>query len=458
MNLKYLSRDLKVVWKGACTKLLKRHIGPFRKTRKWLAQTQYFEAERLREIQLNLLKRIVKHAYETVPYYTGLMNKLGIKPGDINSLDDIRKFPIIRKADLKAAGNSLVSKKFNPFFTRTVHTGGTTGTPMPIVRNLISIGNEHAFVRRQFDWAGVSMNDRCAYLTWRRVAAPNEKYDKPYIYDPVMKELFLSTIHLAEDTIKVFADAIKAYKIKALVAYPSAAYILAKGCLGQNIPLALDVVLTTSETLDDAKRQLISKAFGCRVFDFYGNAERVCYIHTCWHGSYHIIPEYGLTELHPAESPNEHCHRIVATGFWNMAMPLIRYDIGDLVEIRDGTTCPCGRQFPMVNRIVGRDSNFIVTPSGRTLGAMAIEYILSRVLYQMYEIPVFEGQIVQEADDLITLEYVPMIEFGDGDAQKLINLMREEIPAEFRVDIRRVNKVNRTPQGKFLSFIMAEHH
>jgi len=385
------------------------------------------------------------------------MDKLGIKPEDIKSLDDIQKFPIIRKADLKAAGESLVSKKFNPLFTRTVHTGGTTGTPMPIVRDLTSIGNEHAFVRRQFDWAGVSMNDRCAYLTWRRVSAPNEKSEKLYIYDPVMKELFLSTIHLAEDTIKVFADIIKAHKIKALIAYPSAAYFLAKGCMKQNIPINLDVVLTTSETLDDAKRDLITKVFNCKVYDFYGSAERVCYIHTCEQGSYHIIPEYGLTELHPAQAPNEHCHRVVATGFWNMAMPLIRYDIGDLVEIREGT-CSCGRQFPMIKRIVGRDSNFIVTPSGRTLGAMAIEYILSRVLYQMYEMPVLEGQIVQEADDLIMLEYVPMMEFGDGDAQKLTEILREEIPAEFRVNIRRMNKINRTPQGKFLSFIMAEHH
>jgi len=193
------------------------------------------------------------------------------------------------------------------------------------------------------------------------------------------------------------------------------------------------------------------------VFDYYGSAERVCYIHTCEKGSYHILPEYGLTELIPADAPNEDCCRVVATGFWNLAMPLIRYDIGDLVQPREGN-CSCGRAFPMVQRIIGREGTYIRTPSGRILGAMAIEYILARVLYSMYKMPILEGQIIQESDNLIVLEFVAMDSFTGEDEKHLLSLLREEIPSEMEVSVRRIEKMKQTVNGKYLSFVRNEHH
>lgn len=450
-------KDVKVTVHGATTLFLKRYAGPFKSQRRWLERTQWFSEDQLKDLQLGLLKRMARHAYETVAYYKSLMDKLGIKPDDINSLEDINRFPIIRKADLKAAGDTLISSRFNKRFLRTVHTGGTTGTPLPLKRDLHSVCNEHAFVRRQFDWAGVGMRQRCAYLEGRVVKPQNSKGGRLYYFDAAMQELTLSTFHLSAQTSPLYAQAMQSYRTKVLIAYPSAAYVLAKGCLKNGVSLPLQCVLTTSETLDDGKKKIISEAFNCKVFDFYGSAERVCYIHTCEQGSYHIIPEYGLTELLPAEPPNQDCCRIVATGFWNMTMPLIRYDIGDLVQPSQ-ERCKCGRDFPVVKKILGRDGNFITTTSGQVLGASAIECILARVLYSMYQMPVFEGQIIQEADDLITLEYVPMDGFSEKDADVLKNLLKKEVPAELKVNIRRVEKMNRTPQGKFLSFVMAEHH
>ena len=57
-------------------------------------------------------------------------------------------------------------------------------------------------------------------------------------------------------------------------------------------------------------------------------------------------------------------------------------------------------------------------------GATAIEYLLSRVLYGLYEIPIFEGRVVQEEPDLIVLEYIPMQNFGAEDEENLRKLLR----------------------------------
>lgn len=449
-------KDLKLTWRGLYTRILKRQFGPFAKRRAWLAQTQYYSDEQLKQVQLELLQYLIRHAYETVPYYKKYMQEKGFDPRDIRSLEDIERFPIITKADLKREGAAFVSTKFKDKRMRTVHTGGTTGATLPIRRDLRSIQNEHAFVRRQFDWASVGMSEPIAYLTWRRVATVHDK-ERLYGYDAALKELHLSTINLSESNIEPFAEAMRKYKVVALNAYPSAAYFMAKGLLEKNKTFPLKAVLTTSETLEPSQRQVIEKAFQCRVFDYYGSAERVCYIHTCEKGSYHILPEYGLTELIPAAAPNEECSRVVATGFWNLAMPLIRYDIGDLVVPCQGS-CSCGRAFPMVKRIIGREGTYIKTPSGRILGAMAIEYILARVLYSMYKMPILEGQIIQEKENLIVLEFVAMDTFTPEDENRLLGLLREEIPSEMEVSVRRIDKMRQTVSGKYLSFVRGEHH
>ena len=454
--LKHFKKDMKLTWRGAYTCILKRHFGPFSKRQAWLAKTQYYDAAQLGRVQLELLQYLIRHVYETVPFYRTFMQQQGFGPDDIRSLQDIERFPIITKADLKREGAAFVSTKFKEKRMRTVHTGGTTGATLPIRRDMRSIQNEHAFIRRQFEWASVRMSDRVAYLTWRRVAAPNDT-QRLYGYDAALKELHLSTINLSEATIEPFSETMRKYRVKALNAYPSAAFFMAKGLLEKKQTLPLKAVLTTSETLEPSQRKVIERAFECPVYDYYGSAERVCYIHTCEKGGYHILPEYGLTELIPAEAPNQECCRVVATGFWNMAMPLIRYDIGDLVQPREAG-CSCGRAFPMVQRIIGREGTYIRTPSGRILGAMAIEYILARVLYSMYKMPILEGQIIQESNNLIVLEFVAMQSFTSDDEHRLLSLLREEIPNEMEVSVRKIDRMKQTVNGKYLSFARQEYH
>lgn len=448
------NRNIKATLKGSMVCLLKRYIGPFRTCRRWLAKTQWLSLPELQEIQLRLLKKLIRHCYNSVPFYQKIMDERAITVESIKCLEDIKQFPILTKQDVLKAGDSLFSKKYPKWITHIAHTGGTTGSRLTLKRDLWSIGNEHAFARRQFDWAGISLSDPCAYMMWRVVAAPGQKIDNPYVFDGAMKELILSTFHLSEDMVPTYAKAIADYKIKALVTYPSAAYVVARVCLNEGIRMPLKAVLTTSETLDSAKKETISKVFECKVYDFYGGSERVCYIQTCEHGSYHIIPEYGLTELIRAEPPNDDSYRIIATGFWNMAMPLIRYDTGDLLE-PGSNTCQCGRAFPVVKKIIGRENAVLTTPSGRTLGSTALECIMENTLFAMQKMPVLEGQVIQESHDIMTLEYVPLKGFCQKDTDKLKSLVADNFPADFKVNIRPVEKISRSVSGKALSLVIS---
>jgi phenylacetate-CoA ligase len=256
-----------------------------------------------------------------------------------------------------------------------------------------------------------------------------------------MRELILSTYHLSAKTAMGYANAMERYNVKAIVGYPSAVYLLAKTCLNLGIKLKLRSALTSSEMLTDSMRTTIADAFKCKVFDFYGSAERVCYIFTCEQGKYHVIPEYGLTELIPVNGSEDGKCKIVSTGFWNMAMPFIRYDTGDTV-VKSNARCRCGRVYPIVKSIAGREGDIIITRSGREYGAA----ILTHLLYGTNN--VLESQIIQDALDHITIEYVPSEKFCPKNLKDFEKLIAYHLPSELKIDLKRVEAVKRTSIGK----------
>ena len=190
----------------------------------------------------------------------------------------------------------------------------------------------------------------------------------------------------------------------------------------------------------------IENAFSCRVHDFYGAAERVCYLFTCEKGNYHIQQEYGFTELIPIEKGSNVC-RVISTGFWNTAMPLIRYELGDTV-IRSDKECECGRKLPCVERIEGRKGDIVRTTSGREFGPA----ILTHLLYGTNNI--IESQIIQDKIDHLRIDFIPNKNFCKKDMNSFRTLIEIHLPTkEIQVEFRRVCKIKRTVSGKLQPII-----
>jgi len=440
--------SVRVAAGGLLSLIARRYCGPFWIRRRQLAHTQWLDRQRLDELQFNLLRRLLRHCYATVPYYRQQMEEMGVQPDDVKCLEDIRRFPVLTKQDVLDAHDSLISSKYPHGLRHTAYTGGTTGTPLALERDLFSIANEHAFVRRQWDWAGIGLRDRTAYLSGRVVVDPAQTEGPFHMYDPFMRELILSTYHLSEATAGQYAEAIVRYRIRAIVGYPSPIAFLAKVCRASGLKIRLRAVLTTSETLTEVMRENMTSAFDCRVFDFYGAAERVCYIHTCDHGSYHLIPEYGYTEFVPLEHSISGECRVIATGFWNRAMPLIRYDLGDVIVPSD-RRCECGRAFPVVESIAGRTGDVVRTSSGRQLGPT----LMARVTKGAKN--VLEMQIIQDRLDHIILRYVPSSKFTDEDLAHFKAHVAHHMPLELEIAYERTDRIDRTRSGK-MKFIVSK--
>ena len=257
----------------------------------------------------------------------------------------------------------------------------------------------------------------------------------------------MSSYHLSSTTVGAYIDALEAYDPVVLHAYPSsvaalAAWLEARGRrYGAH---ALRGVLTSSETLEPGVRSLVERAFGVRVFDWYGQAERVAAIGTCEQGSYHVLTDYGGVELLQQEDGS--CE-LVGTTLNNPAMPLQRYRTGDRVLPGDGRPCPCGRVFPAVAAVIGRQERILTLRDGRILAR------LDRV-FQGQDRQLIEGQVLYGSDGRFRLRVVAAPGFTAASEAALVNAFLLRVPG-VEVSVERVAAIERGPNGKF-EFIAVE--
>jgi len=202
-------------------------------------------------------------------------------------------------------------------------------------------------------------------------------------------------------------------------------------------------VYLTSETVLDYQRAAIEEAFGCKVFNWYGNTERAGNITECPKGNLHVQMEHAITEILGPDGRSAaegEAGEIVVTGLGNFAFPLIRYRIGDAAVPR-GERCSCGRSGPLVGQLVGRVEDYIVTADGRYLGRL--DHIFKDTER------VGEAQIVQDRIDHLLFRVVPRPGFGQEDVAQILSAARERIGSAFHVEIQLTEKIERGPNGKF---------
>jgi phenylacetate-CoA ligase len=202
---------------------------------------------------------------------------------------------------------------------------------------------------------------------------------------------------------------------------------------------ALCGIVTSSETLPAERRRDISVAFGCPVFDWYGQAERVAAVGTCERGRHHLLSDYSHVELLPA---GDGTFELAGTGFNSFAMPLIRYRTGDFVRPAPaGERCVCGRAFPLIESIAGRDDDSVKLPDGRAIGRL--DHVFKSVS------GILEAQIRQERADAVTVLVVPAPDYGEAARRALLGNLRERLGADVALAIRRVDAIPRGANGKF---------
>ncbi len=234
--------------------------------------------------------------------------------------------------------------------------------------------------------------------------------------------------------------------IRFIEGYPSTTYILALYLKKRKETFPMQAVLTSSETLFDYQRELIERVFCCKVFDFYGMAERVVYASECdQHQGHHLNSDYGITEF--LDSHNEpiapgKLGRIVATSLHNFAMPFIRYQTNDSCSLKPNR-CTCGRIFPLMDDVATKNESIVTLPDGRLVSPS----VLTHPFKPMHNI--IESQIIQERIDELVVNIVRNENYGKEDEKLLLNAFHERLGDDMTIRLNYVDSIPRTNNSKF---------
>jgi phenylacetate-CoA ligase len=392
------------------------------------------------------LRRLIQHAYESVPYYRDVMNERGLTPSDFKGTGDLPKLPVLTKDDVRRHHHRLMSTKYPKLLLRHGHTSGTTGSPLDFHYDINTCVIHHVADWRYKLGAGLTYGQPYASVLGRVIVPISQ--DRPPFWrkNYINNQLFMSSFHLKRENLPYYFDKLSAANVQTIEAYPSTAYLLARYLLdtGQHFPLKS--VLTSSETLFDDQRAAIESAFRCKVFDAYGMAERVVFATECdQHSGLHLNTDYGYVEYldsqDRAASPGA-LAKVVATGLHNFAMPLIRYTTGDASALKSGT-CRCGRGFPLVESVTTKWESIVTLPDGRLISPS----VLTHPFKPMKNVR--ESQLIQERIDELIVKIVRREGYSDRDDAALIAGFHERLGDQIKIRIVHVDSIPRTNNAKF---------
>lgn len=407
---------------------------------------QFRSAQELERERLQTLTAVVARAINDVPFY----RNRGLQKIAFQSLEDLSEMPVLTKSDVQAAGRELVSDVYRRRKLTEIHTGGTTGKPLAVYCDSDVLQRNYAFFTRFKETAGIREGDRTATFAGRTLVPVNSR--GPYWRrNYAANAMLFSSYHIGPATLAGYAAALADFKPALIDSYPSSIEPLARFVIDRGITaIRPRAVITSSETLFPAVRELIERAFACRVFDHYGSAEMAALITQCERGTYHVEPEFGVVELLQEGRPVRPGERgeIVATGFINPVMPLIRYRMGDYA-IRGSGQCECGRAGETIERIEGRMDDVIITPEGNMVGRLDPIFKSVASLY--------ETRIVQDRADHLRVEVVASADFTEKMERELIEQLRARVGPSMRIDVARVDRIERTGSGKLRTTVNLVH-
>lgn len=265
----------------------------------------------------------------------------------------------------------------------------------------------------------------------------------------------MSSHQMTEETLPAYIQEIRRFKPGFIQAYPSTATMLARYMVEHGIePFpTVKAILCGSENLYPWQRDLLTRAFECRVFSWYGNSEQTVLAGECEESTlYHIFPEYGIVELigrdgQPVEEPGV-MGEVVATNLTNYVCPLIRYRTMDLATAAEGT-CTCGRQYPLLERVEGRLQEFIVTKNRRLISMTSVN-THSDVFDN-----VMQFQFYQERAGEVLLRIVRKPGYNDQDTEYILRELEKKFEGDVDVTISFVTEIPRTRRGKY-QFLVQE--
>jgi phenylacetate-CoA ligase len=412
-----------------------------------LEESQWWSREQLETLQLRRLRQLIDYCFAHSPYYRELWSAHGLALRNLQSLEDIRSWPVTQRQVMQdhadrirsdAPGLEVVAKA----------TGGSSGVPLRFEIDREANDRRTGALYRGYGWAGAAPGIRHTHL-WgvtlgntSRLHRWKERLYSRYLY----RRDLLNVFEMSDDSIPQFLARIHRFKPDVLIAYANPLYMFARTIEERGLPAYRPKALIVgSERLHDFQRELIERVFAAPVFETYGSREFTLIGAECErHTGLHLTMENLLVEVvdeagRPAPPGEE--GDVVITDLFNVAMPFVRYAIGDRALAGFGS-CSCGRGLPVLKEVAGRQMDILVTCDGRRLPGIFFPHLLKDYA------AVRQFQVVQPERDLVELKLVVDDRWEQAARESLRREVQHAVGDATRLLIKEVDEIPLTAMGK----------
>ncbi len=329
-----------------------------------VSAADYLPVAKLRELQAERFKAIVRRAYDNVPFYRQRMDAMGVSPDDFKTLEDVRKFPFTIKTDLRDTYPFGLFASPMKDIVRLHASSGTTGKPIVVAYTQEDLEVWATAMMRSLAGAGVTKGDimQISYGYGLFTGGLGAHYGAEKLGATVIPASGGNT----ERQIMLMKD----FGVTGIACTPSyfVHLIEVAGKMGIDLrkqPLRLGIF--GAEPWTPEMRQFIEESAGIKAYDIYGLSEITgpgvacececqCGLHVFEDFFYPEIVDPDTLEVLPDGQEGE----LVLTTLMKQAMPMIRYRTRDLTSLVT-EKCACGRTIRRISKISHRsDDMFII--------------------------------------------------------------------------------------------------
>jgi phenylacetate-CoA ligase len=419
---------------------------PYLRHYRALVRTQYDAPEVIRDRQWHAVSSLVRHAGATVPFYRDRFARAGIIPERLRSFEDFQSLPVLTKDDIRAAGDTLLSDSYDRSRLLRKTTSGSTGVSLAVFVDEASSQWKRACTLRSDEWSGWRFGEPVARV-WGNPDYLRRGWRGRLRNAVLDRARYLDTLGMEEADLERFAASLRRRPASLIFGHAHSVYLFAdyvgQRGLGGIRPRG---VITTAMVLHGWQRRRIEEVFHCPVTNRYGCEEVSLIACECArHDGLHVNADGVHVEIlrdgKPA-APGE-SGSVVVTDLTNRAMPLLRYQVGDVAALA-GRRCPCGRGLHLLERLDGREADYVVTAEGELISGISLTENFALQVPGLAQL-----QVVQETIGHFLFRIVRGPDFGPASLARLRELVTERFGAAATFACDFVARIPQEPSGKY---------
>ncbi|MDZ7720044.1 MAG: hypothetical protein U5K72_14615 [Balneolaceae bacterium] len=309
---------------------------------KFLEESQWWDRDQLLAYQNERLRKIIRYAYGEIPFYRTLYDRHGIKPDDIETVDDLTKLPVIQKKDIRT-----IASQRNDRNVRAVKgiSSGSTGKPLQYTKSMEAYSMHTAAGIRGWQWMGFSLGDK-----YMKISQNSRSGLIKRMQDKVNRSRYIFLKEINDDEFARLFETIQIYGPDYLRCYPDPLYFFARYLQKNDLQLpAIKAINTTGNILYPEARALIEEQLNAPIHDAYSCEGGAVFYQTSPGSPYYGADEYAITEVMDAGGNRVKAGengRLVTTDLWNREVPFIRYDTQDVVTLASDKSNSSQKRIP----------------------------------------------------------------------------------------------------------------